>query len=260
MFGVATAGYQIEGGFNGPGEPANNWLAWEQVGRVEPSGNAVGFFDRSEEALDRAAGLGCDSFRLSVEWARVVTDENVVDRTALAAYARIVRACTDRGLRPLVTLHHFTHPDWLGEEFWLRPDAPDRFAHWAELAVATLSPDVRHWVTINEINVLLLNSWLLGAFPPGRRLAFADAAIAADHLLTAHVRAYEVIHRLRPDAVVTTNNASLSTYEYDRFLTDLLLARSAGVERHDLGDWLGERRRRHQRLYPPTGTGEQLLR
>ena len=24
-FGVATAGYQIEGGFNGPGEPRNNW-------------------------------------------------------------------------------------------------------------------------------------------------------------------------------------------------------------------------------------------
>ena len=35
LFGVATAGFQVEGGFNGPGEPANNWLAWEQVGRVD---------------------------------------------------------------------------------------------------------------------------------------------------------------------------------------------------------------------------------
>ena len=43
LFGVATAGFQVEGGFNGPGQPANNWLAWEQVGRVEPSGDAVGF-------------------------------------------------------------------------------------------------------------------------------------------------------------------------------------------------------------------------
>src|SRR5271165_4982946 len=41
-FGVATAGYQIEGGYNGPGEPKNNWYRWESTGRVEPSGAAIG--------------------------------------------------------------------------------------------------------------------------------------------------------------------------------------------------------------------------
>ena len=70
-FGVATAGFQIEGGFNGPGEPANNWVRWERAGRVEPSGLAVDFWNRSEEHLDRAAAMGCDAFRLGVEWARV---------------------------------------------------------------------------------------------------------------------------------------------------------------------------------------------
>ncbi len=260
LFGVATAGFQIEGGFNGPGEPANNWLAWEQVGRVEPSGNAVGFFDRPEEALDRAAAIGCDSFRLSVEWARVVTDDLTVDRRALGGYRRIVQSCTERGLRPLVTLHHFTHPDWLGVEFWLRPDAPDRFRRWAELVAEELAPDVRHWVTLNEINVLVLNSWLLGDFPPGRLLAFEDAAIATDNLLTAHVLAYEAIHRARPDAEVTTNNLCLSTYEYDRMFTDLLLARGAGVQRDELDDWLAERRRQHQRLCAASAPGERFLR
>ena len=41
---------------------------------------------------------------------------------------------------------------------------------------------------------------------------------AFDHLLTAHVRGYEVIHRLQADAVVTTNNVSVSVYELDRLL------------------------------------------
>ena len=36
LFGVATAGFQIEGGYNGPGEPANNWVRWEAGGRIEP--------------------------------------------------------------------------------------------------------------------------------------------------------------------------------------------------------------------------------
>ena len=116
LFGVATAGFQVEGGFNGPGEPANNWLAWEQIGKVEASGGAVGFWERPEESLDRAAVLGCNSFRMGIEWARAVPEDGAIDRRALDRYASIARGCVDRGLEPLVTLHHFTHPAWLGEE------------------------------------------------------------------------------------------------------------------------------------------------
>lgn len=259
-FGVATAGFQVEGGFNGPDEPANNWQAWEQVGRVEPSGSAVNFWDRPEEALDRAVGLGCNSFRLSVEWARVVPEPNSVDRAALDRYVAIVAGCVERGLEPLVTLHHFTHPAWLGEDLWTRPDAADRFRSWAELAVEALAPHVRLWVTVNEINVLFAESWVLGSFPPGRYLAHTDAALAASNLLAAHVAGYEVIHQWREDASVTTNNACSSLYELDRMLSDLLLARRMGVDRHDVFEWLAERRRLHDSMLPVPPVGERALR
>jgi beta-glucosidase len=257
---VGTAGFQVEGGFNGPGEPDNNWVGWELVGRVAPSGSAVGFWERPEESLDRAAALGCNSFRLSVEWARVFPDPSGPDPSALAHYASIVDGCLSRGLEPLVTLHHFTHPSWLGEDFWLRPDAPRRFAEWAEVVADALAGSVRHWVTINEINVLAISSWLVGSFPPGRWLGFEDASIAVDHLLAAHVAAYEVLHRVRPDAMVTTNNASLSVYEYDRMLTDLLLARGAGVAREDLDHWIADRRASHDRALPAATVTERMIR
>ena len=260
LLGVATAGFQVEGGFNGPGQPSNNWLAWEQVGRVTPSGDAVGFWERPEEALDRAAALGCDSFRLSVEWARVVPDCGGVDRAALARYRAIVDGCVERGLAPLVTLHHFTHPAWLGEDLWLRPDAPARFAAYARLVVAELAPAVRHWVTLNEVNVMALMTYVLGAFPPGRTAGFDDAAVALDNLLSAHVFGYDTIHAERPDAVVTTNNACVTLYEYDRLLVDLLLARSHGVDGGELDGWVAERRSRHYALLPTPGVGEALLR
>ena len=260
LFGVATAGFQVEGGFNGPGEPANNWLAWEQVARVEASGEAVGFWERPEESLDRAAGLGCNSFRLSVEWARVFPGPAGPDRAALARYGEIVTGCLERGLQPLVTLHHFTHPAWLGADFWLRPDAPRHFRHWAEVVADALGPSVRHWVTINEINVLVAGSWLLGMFPPGRTLAFTDAAMAVDNLLAAHVAGYEAIHAVRPDALVTTNNSCSSIYEFDRMLTDLLLAPGEGVAPADLDEWIADRRRRHDRALSAPGGVERLIR
>ena len=45
LFGVATAGFQIEGGYNGRGEPRNNWFRWEAEGRVEPAGLALDFWN-----------------------------------------------------------------------------------------------------------------------------------------------------------------------------------------------------------------------
>ena len=130
LFGVATAGFQIEGGFNGTGQPANNWLAWEQVGRVEPSGIAADFWDHPEESLDRAAALGCNSFRLGLEWARVEPREGRSTIPPSPATPASSTGCTERGIAPLVTLLHFTHPAWLGDEFWLRTDAPERFRGW----------------------------------------------------------------------------------------------------------------------------------
>ena len=72
--------------------------------------------------------------------------------------------------------------------------------------------------------------------------------------------AYDAVHDERPDAVVTTNNACLTVYEYDRLLVDLLLARSHRVERRDLDAWVRHRRERHTALLPTPGPAEALLR
>jgi len=259
-FGVATAGFQVEGGYNGPGEPANSWARWEASGRIEPSGNACGFWLEPEEALDRAASLGCDAFRLSVEWARLEPSEGTFDDTALDRYGRILDACHERGLEPVVTLHHFTHPAWLGDEFWLDDDAPARFATHVARVVPALAPRCRTWITINEPNILALMGWVEGACPPGRRMAFDEAFAVLDNLLTAHVLAYRAIQLHQPGAMVTVNTSSSSLYEHDRLLTDLLSARHFGTDRDDIDAWVDERRAAHDAAFPALTTGEVLLR
>ncbi len=259
-FGVATAGFQIEGGYNGPGEPTNNWVRWERSGRVEPSGIAVDFWNRYEEHLDRVAAMGCDAFRLSVEWARVETSPGVVDHDALDRYGAVLDACRQRGLEPLVTLHHFTHPAWLGEDFWLSGDSPALFAGWVELVAGHLASRCRNWVTLNEINVVGMGSYLLGMFPPGRRAAIPDMTRAFDNMLSAHVRAYDVLHRLQIDATVTTNNTSASIYELDRLLIDLLLVRKAGIGAGDIDGYVSERRAAWYASLPVPDPVERILR
>ena len=260
IVGVATAGFQVEGGYNGQGEPHNNWASWEHTGRAERSGAACGFWDHPEEALDRAAALGCNAFRLSVEWARLEPEPERFDDAALQRYVEILGLCHDRGLEPMVTLHHFTHPWWLGEEFWLRPASPDRFARHVARIVPLLAPHCRRWVTVNEPNIVMLTGWIEGAYPPGRRMAVADAYCVLDNLLTAHVLAADAVMAVQPDAEITCNTSSSSIYEHDRLLTDLLLLRSAGVDPSQVDRYVDERRALHDVAFPPQHGGELAIR
>ncbi len=260
LFGVATSGFQIEGGYNGPSQPANNWGHWERDGRVPPAGRALDFWNDHEPILDRAAAAGCRTIRLSVEWARCEPSPGAHDDEAFARYNRILDACHARGLEPVVCLHHFTHPHWLGPGFWLDLRSPDRFAEWAAVAAARLQDRTRHWLTINEINALAFQTWFTGSLPPGRIGRTGETVRATGHLLAAHVLAYRAVRRLQPEAVISTNNHAQSIYELDRLLLDVLLARAHGVDRHDLTGWLASRRADYHAALPPPTARERAMR
>lgn len=254
LFGVATAGFQIEGGYNGPGEPANNWAPWEREGRVEPSGDATGFFRDPFSQLDRAASLGLTSFRLSIEWPRVEPAQGVIDRKAVARYREILAGIVQRGMVPVVTTQHFTHPAWLGAQPWRDHDATMKLVAWIERCVEEFGDLCEHWVTINEPNILAINSFLSGIFPPGRQFDESGVAETFDGLLAAHVAAYDAIHALQHHAVVTTNPYTFSIYELDQIATDLLCATDFGIDLSEVTPWLAEQRRAH---YAVLGEGAQ---
>lgn len=243
QIGISDSGYQSEGGFNGPGQPANSWAEWERTGRAQRAGAANEFWDRYPEHLDAAAEAGCTSYRTSIEWARCEPSPGVIDHDALDRYAQILEACHDRGLEPVLALQHFTYPAWLGRDLWLDPEAPARFARWSRTVVERLGDRCSRWVTINEINAAAIGSYLIGYFPPGGRFRRGAMVRATDHMLAAHVLAHDVLHEVQPHAVVGTNSYAFWAYDTDRILSDVLLARSHGVQRHDLTDWLAERRR-----------------
>jgi HAD superfamily hydrolase (TIGR01490 family) len=242
-FGVSDSGFQSEGGYNAAGQPTNNWATWERDGRARRSGDANEFWTRYDEHFDRAAEAGCDTYRLGVEWTRCEPHEGRVDERALDHYEAIVRSCVDHGLEPVIALHHFTHPAWLGEDFWLDPTAPERFAQWVDLIHARLAPHCSRWVTINEPNACAIGSYFIGYFPPGRTFHAGATGMALDHMLTAHVLSYEVIHDRQPEAQVGFSTYVFSNYDVDGLLTDVLRGRSRGIDRAGLPKWLAERRR-----------------
>ncbi|MBI2570844.1 MAG: glycoside hydrolase family 1 protein [Candidatus Schekmanbacteria bacterium] len=247
--GVATAGYQVEGGFNAPGQPANNWCQHEASGRGAVTGSGSNFWEYWPEDCARAAALGANAFRMGIEWARVQPRPEVspaappaFDAAAFDRYAEILGHVARLGMEPLVTLFHWVHPAWAGADLWLRSDAVEElFVPYVRTTVRELGKrlvqrglePVAYFITINEPVVVPLATYLLGAFPRGgAKLGAANARQALDSLLLAHCRAYETVHEVyreegwrRP--VVTTNILAFCSYDIDRALVDLCLAGDA---------------------------------
>ena len=59
--------------------------------------------------------LGVDSYRFSIEWARIEPVKDQIDETAIAHYRAELMALHAMGIRPLVTIHHFSNPVWVAD-------------------------------------------------------------------------------------------------------------------------------------------------
>jgi beta-glucosidase len=183
VWGTATAAHQIEGG-----NTNNDWWQFEHdptSGCVDVSGDACDSYHRYGEDIALVAGLGLSAYRFSLEWSRIEPEEGEFSMAALDHYRRMAAACHERGITPVVTFHHFTHPRWLAAAgTWEAPHAVDRFARYCERAIAHLGDLIGMAATLNEPNVVATMGWRLGIFPPrvrdrARREAVNDTLVAA---------------------------------------------------------------------------------
>jgi beta-glucosidase len=199
-WGVATASHQCEGG------NTNNWSRWEDEGHTgtgERSGLACDWWVHAERDFDLAQRLGLNALRLSLEWSRIEPRPGEWDGAAIARYREMLQGLRDRGLEPMVTLHHFTHPLWLEDRGgFLAPDAVDRFERYAARVVADLGDLCDLWCTVNEPNVYAFFGYHLGPFPPGQTGDPRQALRVQATMARAHAAAYRAIHAAQPDARV----------------------------------------------------------
>jgi len=214
LWGTATAAHQVEG------NNVNNdtWLL-EHVPEtifMEPSGDACDHYHRYWEDIALLAELGFNMYRFSLEWSRIEPEEGEFSGAVLEHYRRMLVACHEHGITPMVTFHHFTSPCWLiASGGWKGKDTPEKFARYCAHATKHLGDLIGAACTINEANIgpVILGS---GMLPPIEQLQQAPWWSAAakslgigsdkfapflftvspqgrDTILAAHHRAVEAI-------------------------------------------------------------------
>ena len=264
LWGVATSAYQSEGGYNGVGQPQTNWAHAEAQGAVMPSGRAADFWNRYQEDFARCREMGLNSFRIGIEWSRVQPQNPALnqggtefDLQALDHYAAMLASCRKHGLEPVLTLHHFVHPAWLGTDPWLEPSILPKFTRFVQFSLTHINRALVHqhalapvltYITINEPNMLALNTYFGNQFPGTAPRGLPTVMSCYNQLLGAHVYAYNAIHNLHaaegwPAARVTLNTYCSDLYWSDKILLDLLSVRERGIPQGEVGTHIVQKAR-----------------
>ncbi|MEL6920187.1 MAG: GH1 family beta-glucosidase [Pseudomonadota bacterium] len=196
LFGVATSAYQIEGSSFGGCGPSH-WDTFAatpgNTKNAEHGAVACDHYHRYEDDLDLIAGAGLDHYRFSVSWARVMPDGVNVNEEALDFYDRLTDAILARGIKPMLTLHHWDLPAALSDlGGWRNRDVSDRFADLTKHVVGRIGD--RMWAT-GTFNEPWCTTWLShfhGIHAPGLRDIRATAR-AIHHLLLSHAKSMDVM-------------------------------------------------------------------
>lgn len=141
-----------------------------------------------------------NTVRFSVSWAKLQpggshmpldVDEMKRMRARLDTYRK-------HGMRVIVTVLHFVLPEWFSG--WNAEGEAEFTMFMKQLALQFPSVEDENgeewWVTINEPNIHVIHSYLIGTRPPGKK-SFPDAMKAFSSMLRCHVIAAKELRKTR---------------------------------------------------------------
>ncbi|GAB0106603.1 family 1 glycosylhydrolase [Nocardia sp. JMUB6875] len=197
-WGVAAAGFQNEGH-----APDSNWRRYVATHPdYDPYGESVDFYDRYASDIALAKDLGVNTYRLSIEWARVQPQPGTWDEAGFAFYDKVIAAIRAAGMRPMITLDHWVYPGWEADQGgWARAGMVEDWLTNMRTVVDRYAAADPMWVTINEPFAYIMNEVRNGGLPA------ADILTMQARLAQAHNGIYDYIHARQPGAMVTSNVA-----------------------------------------------------
>ena len=202
LFGTATAGFQVEMGCPTLGDECtdsnSDWFAYVTDPNVkgirrldladieDPRTHGPGHWELYETDFDLAKNtLHNNAIRMGIEWSRLFpeptddlnTDEELdaaVNQDALNHYRAMLSAARERGLQPLVTIHHYTLPTWIHdgagctldfqscrERGWLDRERIKReMSKFAGFLARQFGDQVDLWATQNEPFAVIASAFL----------------------------------------------------------------------------------------------------
>lgn len=134
-----------------------------------------------KQDIERLASMGLKYYSFSIPWTRIMPfalPGSPVNSAALSHYDNVINFVLEKGMQPIITLHHFdtplqfydggseylsqlaTTPNQYGAGFnWAFQNSTwqDAYVHYAQIVMSHFADRVHVWITINEPQIGTVN-------------------------------------------------------------------------------------------------------
>ena len=202
-WGCATSSYQIEGAYNADGKGPDIWDVFSHSPGRTKNGDtgdvACDHYHRMKEDVAMMASLGLNSYRFSVNWARVLPEgRGFVNEAGIRFYDELIDELLKNDITPFLTLYHWEMPYEIYKRGgWMNPDTVEWFGDYAALIADRFSDRVKNIFTLNEPQCFVGLGYVSGEHAPGLKTTLQDSLCIFHNVLKSHGRA---VQRLREKA------------------------------------------------------------
>lgn len=193
LWGVGTSAHQVEGNCTN-----NDWCLWEETGNVEEkTGTACDHWNRYEEDIALMQSLGINTFRFSVEWSKIEPEQGKINQAVLDHYEDVCKALIKAGIKPVITLHHYTSPKWFAlKGGFENQENISHFVKFAAIVFERLQSYVHLWLTFNSPTSYVARCYYKQMAYPGGKPSMQRAQEVLKNVLEAHVQTYHALKTL----------------------------------------------------------------
>jgi beta-glucosidase len=204
LWGSATASYQVEGAVHEGGRGLSIWDTFSHTpGKVANADNgdvADDFYHRYREDIALMKQYDLKTCRFSVAWSRIFPDgTGSPNQQGIDFYRRLVDAMLEAGIIPYCTLYHWDLPQALQDKGgWENPDCPKWLADYEGFTAGKLSPQVKSFMTVNELRIFTTLGYGEGTHAPGMRVNAKRLAQVCHHAVLGHGLSVQAIRSATP--------------------------------------------------------------
>jgi beta-glucosidase len=228
-WGVSTAAYQTEGGWDSDGKGNSIWDVFSNTkGKTFQGENgnvACDFYRRYTHDIILMAKLKIPNFRFSLSWSRIIpSGTGKVNPIGIEFYNRVIDFCLEMGIEPWITLYHWDLPFELEKKGgWTNRDIIGWFADYIELCIRYFGDRVKNWMILNEPMVYTGAGYFLGVHAPGRK-GLNSFLAAAHHSVMCQSEGGRIVRSLLKDAHIGTTFSCSYIEPFGKSLNDGLAA------------------------------------
>lgn len=169
-----------------------------------PKRRGIDFYHTYKEDLKLLAGMGLKSFRTSISWARIFPkgDESEPNEAGLQFYDGLIDEIIKNGMEPLITISHYEMPLHLALEYngWYNRKMIDFFVRYCEVLFKRYKDKVKYWIPVNQINLIVFESFNHLGIPADRVDNLLEAKYQAiHHELVAVAQATKLAKEINPN-------------------------------------------------------------